>query len=73
MARSRRNLRQVLSEGGVDQPVRHTRPDGRTVGVRRILADLIEEYSRHVGQADMIRESVDGRVGEDPPAGFPAP
>ncbi|KUM74781.1 DinB family protein [Streptomyces curacoi] len=73
VARSRRNLRQVLSEGGVDQPVRHTWPDGRTPSVRRILADLIEEYSRHVGQADMIRESVDGRVGEDPPADFPAP
>ncbi|MBT2421449.1 DUF664 domain-containing protein [Streptomyces sp. ISL-22] len=73
VVRSRRNLRQVLSEGGVDQPVRHTWPDGRTPSVRRILADLIEEYSRHVGQADMIRESVDGRVGEDPPADFPAP
>jgi hypothetical protein len=31
------------------------------------LIDLVEEYARHVGHADLIRESVDGRVGEDPP------
>ncbi|MGN9759379.1 DinB family protein [Streptomyces sp. SD31] len=70
VARSRANLRRVLSEGGVDQPVRHTWPDGRTPSVRRVLIDLVEEYARHVGQADMIRESIDGRVGEDPPADF---
>jgi hypothetical protein len=28
---------------------------------------LIEEYGRHTGQADLLREAVDGRVGEDPP------
>jgi hypothetical protein len=27
---------------------------------------MIEEYARHVGHADLIRESVDGLVGEDP-------
>ncbi|WP_309140440.1 DUF664 domain-containing protein [Streptomyces sp. PKU-EA00015] len=35
--------------------------------LRRILIDLIEEYARHVGHADLIRESVDGLTGEDPP------
>ncbi|MBB6418728.1 DUF664 domain-containing protein [Streptomyces massasporeus] len=35
-----------------------------------MLVDLIEEYARHVGQADLLRESVDGRVGEDPPEDF---
>jgi hypothetical protein len=28
---------------------------------------MIEEYARHVGHADLIRESVDGLIGEDPP------
>jgi hypothetical protein len=28
---------------------------------------MIEEYGRHTGHADLIRESVDGVVGEDPP------
>ncbi len=73
VARSRENLRQVLSEAGVDQPARHTWPDGRAPSVRRLLVDLIEEYARHVGQADLLREALDGRVGEDPPVGFPAP
>jgi Protein of unknown function (DUF664) len=38
--------------------------------MRRLLCDLIEEYGRHTGHADLIREAVDGRVGEDPPAGW---
>jgi hypothetical protein len=29
---------------------------------------MIEEYARHTGHADLIREAIDGRVGEDPPA-----
>jgi hypothetical protein len=28
---------------------------------------MLEEYARHTGHADLIRESIDGRVGEDPP------
>jgi len=35
-----------------------------------LLCDLIEEYGRHTGHADLLREAVDGRVGEDPPAGW---
>jgi hypothetical protein len=57
----------VLAEGGLDALALHTWPDGRAPSLRRILIDLIEEYARHVGHADLIRESVDGRVGEDPP------
>lgn len=68
VARSRANLRQALDEGGLDGLVRRTWPDGRAPSLRRILVDVIEEYARHVGHADLVRESVDGRVGEDPPA-----
>jgi len=32
-----------------------------------ILVNMIEEYARHNGHADLIRESVDGLVGNDPP------
>lgn len=32
--------------------------------VRWILVHLIEEYARHCGQADLIREAVDGAVGD---------
>lgn len=46
--------------------------DGQPVSVRRLLADLLEEYARHTGHADLLRESVDGLVGEDPEDGTPA-
>jgi hypothetical protein len=42
-------------------------PDGSYASIRRILFDLVEEYGRHVGHADLLREAVDGRSGEDPP------
>ena len=44
--------------------------DGRQASLRRLLCDLIEEYGRHTGHADLLREAVDGLVGEDPPAGW---
>ena len=47
-----------------------TSPDGQHAGLRRLVCDLIEEYGWHTGYADLIREAVDGRTGEDPPAGW---
>jgi hypothetical protein len=35
-----------------------------TVSVRWILTHLLEEYSRHNGHADLLRECIDGAVGE---------
>lgn len=35
--------------------------------LRWILLHLIEETSRHLGHIDLLREQVDGQVGEDPP------
>ena len=67
VARSRFAVSEALADGGLDRLARRTWPDGRAPSLRRILIDLIEEYSRHVGHADLIRESVDGLVGEDPP------
>ena len=58
----------ALADGGLDQPVDLAWPDGRQASLRRVLCDLIEEYGRHTGHADLLREAVDGRVGEDPPA-----
>ncbi len=66
VARSRSLVAEALAEGGLDQLARRTWPDGRVPSLRRILIDLIEEYARHVGHADLIRESVDGLTGEDP-------
>lgn len=71
--RSREKLDAALADGGLDQLVHLSSPDGR-LSLRRLVCDLIEEYGRHTGHADLLREAVDGRVGEDPPAGWhPAP
>jgi uncharacterized damage-inducible protein DinB len=67
VTRSRANLARVLADGDLAQPVGFTWPDGRTPSVRRILVDMIEEYARHAGHADLLREAIDGLVGEDPP------
>lgn len=40
---------------------------GQHASIRRVICDLIEEYGRHTGHADLLREAIDGRVGEDPP------
>ena len=68
--RSRARLDAALADGGLDQLVHLSWPDGRHVSQRRLVCDLIEEYGRHTGHADLIREAVDGLVGEDPPAGW---
>jgi hypothetical protein len=68
VARSRSIVAEALADGGLDQLGRFTTPSGESPSLRRLLIDLIEEYARHVGHADLIRESVDGLVGEDPPA-----
>lgn len=34
------------------------------LAVREILVHMIEEYARHCGHADLIRERIDGRVGQ---------
>jgi hypothetical protein len=65
-SRSRTLVAKALADGGLDRLARYTWPDGRTPSLRRLLIDMIEEYARHVGHADLIRESVDGLVGEDP-------
>ncbi len=70
VARSRVRLAAALERGGLDQLVAVHDEYGRHASLRRLLCDLIEEYGRHTGHADLLREAVDGRVGEDPPPGW---
>ncbi|MFI5488532.1 DinB family protein [Micromonospora echinaurantiaca] len=68
--RSRKLVTEVVEERGLDGPAAFTWPDGRTPSVRDMLLDMIEEYARHTGHADILREAVDGRVGEGAPEDF---
>jgi hypothetical protein len=69
VARSRDRLGKALADGGLYQPT--AMGDGQTqAGLRRLVCDLIEEYGRHTGHADLLREAVDSLVGEDPPPGW---
>lgn len=70
VARSRERLAGAIADGGLDQPAHVSAPDGTHASLRRLVCDLVEEYGRHTGHADLLREAVDGRVGEDPPPGW---
>jgi uncharacterized damage-inducible protein DinB len=67
VVRARAALAAALAERGLDGRANFSWPDGSSPSLRRMLVDVIEEYARHTGHADLIRESVDGLVGEDPP------
>ena len=62
---SRADVAQVLDSGdGLGQPAKRAWPDGRSPSLRWILCHMIEEYARHNGHADLLRESIDGATGE---------
>jgi uncharacterized damage-inducible protein DinB len=56
----------LAAEAGLDgESVRLCPREGEgTYSLRWILLHLIEEYARHNGHADLIRESIDGQKGE---------
>lgn len=66
VSRSRERIAEALAQGGLDQDTHMGIPDVGQANLRRLLLDLLEEYGRHTGHADLLRESVDGRTGEDP-------
>lgn len=70
VVRARDRLERALAAGGLEQLVHISDPGGTHASLRRLVCDLIEEYGRHTGHADLLREAVDGRVGEDPPPGW---
>ena len=67
VARARDRVSEALRDGGLDHPTYVA--DG-AANLRRLVCDMLEEYGRHTGHADLLREAVDGRTGEDPPDGW---
>jgi uncharacterized damage-inducible protein DinB len=41
-----------------------TTKNGQSIELREILVHMIDEYARHCGHADLLRERIDGRVGQ---------
>ena len=66
LARSQVAVAAVLSDDGLDRRMAIS-DRSEPLNLRRVLVDMIEEYARHTGHADLIRESIDGLVGEDAP------
>ena len=55
----------ALERDGLDaQSAKTSRHGGGTFSLRWILLHMLEEYARHNGHADLLRESIDGQVGE---------
>ena len=57
---------EALADGGLDRESdRASRREGEgRFSTRWVLIHMIEEYSRHNGHADLLRESIDGQTGE---------
>ncbi len=54
--------RQIVADSALDDTgIRAS--TGEAVSLRRILADMIAEYARHNGHADLLRERIDGATG----------
>ncbi|HEV7205180.1 MAG TPA: DUF664 domain-containing protein [Jatrophihabitans sp.] len=71
--RSQRLVAEADADGGPGRTRGHEFPGWGTPSLRRLLVDMIDEYARHTGHADLIRESIDGRVGEDAPGDWTLP
>jgi len=54
-------VREVLTRGGLDALAVRPR-HGEHPSLRWIMVHMVEEYARHCGHADLIRESIDGAV-----------
>jgi hypothetical protein len=59
-----RSRRVVSTATSLDELSVKPRADGLHFSLRWVLLHLIEETARHVGHADLLRESLDGNVGE---------
>jgi len=63
--RSRELVDAALAKGDLGQPSKKAWPKGDRPSLRWILCHMIEEYARHNGHADLLREAVDGgAIGE---------
>jgi uncharacterized damage-inducible protein DinB len=55
--------RQIATDVPLDQPAAIER-HGERPNLRWIMVHMIEEYARHCGHADLLREAIDGQTGD---------
>ena len=65
ISRCRSEWGELVRDGGLD--VACEDDPGYRVSRRRRLLDILEENLLHTGQTSLVREAVDGLVGNDPP------
>ncbi len=64
VAEARTDAATALASGGFDVLCARPWPNGESPSLRWVLVHMIEEYARHNGHADLLRESIDGETGE---------
>ena len=47
-----------------DDPTNQHGSGGGQMSLREVLVGMIEEYARHMGHVDLLRERIDGRLGQ---------
>lgn len=47
-----------------DDPLNQHGSGGGSMSLREVLVGMIYEYARHLGHADLLREGIDGRIGQ---------
>ena len=62
--RARAATSEAVTAGGLEFAARIPAADGGTPSLRWVLVHMIEEYARHNGHADLLREAIDGQTGE---------
>jgi hypothetical protein len=64
VTRSRSLVMGALATGDLGQRAKYEPWQDQGPSLRWILCHMIEEYARHNGHADLIREAIDGTTGE---------
>jgi uncharacterized damage-inducible protein DinB len=62
---SDRCIAEAMADNGLDTlSAKESRREKSAFTLRWIMVHMIEEYARHNGHADLLRESIDGETGE---------
>lgn len=47
-----------------NDPLNQHGSGGGPISLREVLLGMIQEYARHMGHVDLLRERIDGRLGQ---------